>query len=307
MQRTTASRAIGIDVGGSKIAAGFVDLEIGSVANRTELPTRADREGREVLDDVVDLATGMAAEAGSAIRIGVAVCELVTPEGSITSAQTIDWRDLDIVGAFAEVGPAAVASDVRSAAAAEARFGAGRGRDPFLYLSVGTGVSSTLVRSGEPYAGSHGSALVAASGTFAAVCPHCGRDIELVPEGIASGLGIASRYEAVSGRSVEGAEDVVRAAGSGDDVAQRIVDEGGAMLGTIGAWLVNVLDPVAIVLGGGLGLARGPYRDRFLESLRAHVWPATGADLPVVEAELGADAAIVGAAMAVAGITEEHR
>jgi glucokinase len=307
VQRPTASGAIGIDVGGSKIAAGIVDLELGSVANRTELATGAPREGREVLDDVVELVADIAAEAASAVRIGVAVCELVSPEGAITSAQTIDWRDLDVVEAFAGVGPAAVASDVRSAAAAEARFGAGRGRDPFLYLSVGTGVSSTLVCAGEPYAGSHGSALVAASGTFAATCPHCGRDIELVPEGIASGLGIASRYEAASGRSVEGAEQVVRAAGTGDEVAQRIVDEGGSMLGTIGAWLVNVLDPAAIVLGGGLGLARGRYRDRFLEALRAHVWPATSAELPVVEAELGADAAIVGAAMAAAGITGRDR
>jgi glucokinase len=303
---TTEARAIGVDVGGTKVAAGVVDLALGSVGNRTELPTRADRGGREVLDDVIDLVAGLAAEVGVPDAIGVAVCELVTPGGSITSRQTVDWRDLDVVGALAEVAPAVVASDVRSAASAEARFGAGRAWDPFLYLSAGTGVSSTLVRSGEPYPGSHGSALVAASGTFAAVCPHCARDIELVPEDIASGLGIASRYGAASGRSVEGAEEVVRAAGSGDELARRIVDEGGAMLGTIAAWLVNVLDPAAIVLGGGLGLATGRYRERFLENLRAHVWPATSANLPVVEGELGADAAIVGAAMAAAS-AREHR
>jgi glucokinase len=304
---TTEARAIGVDVGGTKVAAGIVDLAHGSVGERTEIPTRPDRGGREVLDDVVGLVAGIAAEDGATDPIGVAVCELVTPEGAITSAQTIDWRDLDVAGAFAEVGTAVVASDVRSAAAAEARFGAGQAWDPFLYLSVGTGVSSTLVRSGEPYPGSHGSALVAASGTFAAVCPHCGEDIELVPEDIASGLGIASRYRVASGRSVEGAEDVVRAADAGDEVARRIVDEGGAMLGTIASWLVNVLDPAAIVLGGGLGLSTGRYRERFLVRLRAHVWPATSANLPVVEAELGADAAIVGAAMAAAQVAGRDR
>jgi glucokinase len=304
---TSEARAIGVDVGGTKVAAGIVDLAHGSVGERTEIPTRPDRGGREVLDDVVDLVAGIAMEDGAPDAIGVAVCELVTPEGAITSAQTIDWRDLDVAGAFAEAGPAVVASDVRSAAAAEALFGAGRAWDPFLYLSVGTGVSSTLVRSGEPYPGSHGSALVAASGTFAAVCPHCGERIELVPEDIASGLGIASRYRAASGRSIEGAEDVVRAADAGDEVARRIVDEGGAMLGTIASWLVNVLDPAAIVLGGGLGLATGRYRERFLDRLRAHVWPATSANLPVVEAELGANAAIMGAAMAAAQIAGGDR
>ncbi len=307
MRGTTEARAIGVDVGGTKVAAGVVDLAHGSVGERTEIPTGADRGGRDVLDDVVELVAALTTEDGFPDAIGVAVCELVTPEGAITSAQTIDWRDLDVAGAFAEVGRAVVASDVRSAAAAEARFGAGRAWDPFLYLSVGTGVSSTLVRSGEPYAGSHGSALVAASGTFAAVCPHCGQDIELIPEDIASGLGIASRYRAASGRSVDGAEDVMRAAASGDEIAGRIVDEGGAMLGTIASWLVDVLDPAAIVLGGGLGLAPGRYRERFLEGLRAHVWPATSANLPVVEAELGADAAIVGAAMAAGRITGRDR
>jgi glucokinase len=79
------------------------------------------------------------------------------------------------------------------------------------------------------------------------------------------------------------------------------------MLGTIASWLVNVLDPAAIVLGGGLGFARGRYRERFLERLRAHVWPATSANLPVMEAELGADAAIVGAAMAAAQIAGRGR
>jgi glucokinase len=307
VQRTTEPHAIGIDVGGTKVAAGVVDLALGSVVRRTELPTRPERGGPAVLDDVVELATGMAAELGSEIRIGVAVCEVVTPDGEITSAQTLEWRGIDVVGALAGVGSAVVASDVRAAAAAEARYGAGRGHDPFLYLSVGTGVSSTLVRSGEPYAGRHGSALVAASGTFATVCPHCGRDIELVPEAIASGLGMASRYAAGSGRAAEGAESVLKAAVSGDALAQGIVDEGGAMLGTIASWLVNVLDPAAIVLGGGLGLVHGRYRDRFLERLREHVWPAPSADLPVVDAALGADAAIVGAAMAAAGIVGEDR
>ncbi|HEY7761560.1 MAG TPA: ROK family protein, partial [Actinomycetota bacterium] len=101
MRGTSEARAIGVDVGGTKVAAGIVDLAHGSVGERTEISTRPDRGGREVLDDVVHLVAGLAGDDGATDAIGVAVCELVTPEGAITSAQTIDWRDFDVVAALA--------------------------------------------------------------------------------------------------------------------------------------------------------------------------------------------------------------
>ena len=211
----------------------------------------------------------------------------------------MDWRDLDVVGSLAGVGSAAVASDVRAGAAAEARFGAGRGVDPFVYVSVGTGVSSTLVLGGEPYAGRHGSALVAASGTFSTTCPHCGELVEVVPEDVASGLGMVRRMRAHrSDASFERAEDVLAAADAGDDGAREIVDEGGRMLGSIVAGLINVLDPEAVVIGGGLGLAAGRYRERFEASLAEHIWAQTSRSTPILDAALGADAVLIGAALA---------
>ena len=99
-----------------------------------------------------------------------------------------------------------------------------------------------------------------------------------MPEEVASGLGMVRRYRgAAPRRVVERAEDVLAAADAGDDVAQRIVDEGGRMLGSIVAGLVNVLDPEAVVIGGGLGLARRAL-PRAVQDLvrRAHL----GADQP---------------------------
>ena len=123
-------RVIGIDVGGTKIAGGIVDVGNGSVQARIETPTRAERHGDRVLDDVVEIASRLSVDLGhdpTSQRLGVAVCELVDPSGAITSAQTFDWRHLDVVGVLTAVGSATIASDVRAGAAAEGRFGAGRG------------------------------------------------------------------------------------------------------------------------------------------------------------------------------------
>jgi glucokinase len=296
------SLVIGIDVGGTKIAGGVVDVGDGSVRTRIERPTGAERGGDRVLEDVVEIASGLADSLrhdSTPQRLGVAVCELVDPSGAITSAQTVDWRDLDVVGSLAGVGSAVIASDVRAGAAAEARFGAGRGVDPFVYVSVGTGVSSTLVLGGEPYAGRHGSALVAASGTFSTTCPHCGELVEVVPEEVASGLGMVRRMRARrADASFDRAEEVLAAADAGDHGAREIVDEGGRMLGSIVAGLINVLDPEAVVIGGGLGLAAGRYRERFGSSLAEHIWAPTSRSTPILEAALGADAVLIGAALA---------
>ena len=163
-----ADRAIGVDVGGTKIAAGVVDLRDGSVSDPQHRRTRPERDGAEILDDVVTIVSALMQDQ-SAVDVGVAVCELVDLDGQVTSDQTLDWLGRDVVGAIAGAvagaGAVTVSSDVRAGALAEARLGAGRSLDPFLYVSVGTGVSHTLVQAGTPYAGRHGSALVATSGT----------------------------------------------------------------------------------------------------------------------------------------------
>jgi glucokinase len=140
------TRAIGIDVGGTKIAAGLVDTATGACEARFERVTRPERDPAVILGECVAMAQRLAA--GVPLPIGIGVCELVDREGRTQSAQTIDWRAVDVAGAFAGVGPAVVESDVRAAAVAEARFGGGRGVAELLFVTVGTGISSCLVLDG---------------------------------------------------------------------------------------------------------------------------------------------------------------
>ena len=87
--------ALGIDVGGTKIAAGIVDAASGSVLDRRQVPTRPERGGAAVLRDCAALV----AELGDGrLPVGIGLCELVDLKGRPTSAHTIDWRDLDPAG-----------------------------------------------------------------------------------------------------------------------------------------------------------------------------------------------------------------
>jgi glucokinase len=91
---------IGLDVGGTKTAGGLVLFPEGQVVARRVIPTRPNREAQEVLQDTLDLASGLIRAAESMGRtvegIGAGVAELVTNDGEITSGHTIPWRGLPV-------------------------------------------------------------------------------------------------------------------------------------------------------------------------------------------------------------------
>jgi glucokinase len=291
--------AIGIDVGGTKIAAGLLAVATGEIITRRRTPTRLDRLGATALDDAVALARDLAAGApGPVAAIGIGVPELVDPHGGIVSAQTLAWRDLSVRERLAAIAPTSIEADVRAAALAEARLGAGRPFGDFAYISLGTGISSTLVIAGRPYPGARGGALVLASGSIAIPCPRCGDLTSFVLEDYASGPALAARFQTATGVAVGGAEAVIVAAEAGDAAACAIVVSAAEALGSAIGWLVNVADPAAMVVGGGLGSAPGLYWDHLTDAIRRHIWSDAARSLPLRQARLGADAGWIGAALA---------
>jgi glucokinase len=100
----------------------------------------------------------------------------------------------------------------------------------------------------------------------------------------------------------QGAEEVLAAAAGPDPIcaaaATRAIHTATTALGVALGWLVNVLDPAAVVVGGGLGSAQGPYWDALVAATRAHIWSPVSRTLPIVQATLGPDAGLIGAALA---------
>jgi glucokinase len=254
--------ALGLDVGGTKIVAARVDVDRGAVLESQRRPTAPERGPEAVLADCRELIDVLG---DNVAPVGLAVCELVDPNGRVRSAETVDWRDTDLRATFDRVE-----SDVRAAAVAEARFGAGRDVPDFLYVTVGTGVSHCLMAEGRPRLGVRGSAI--------------GTGAPLV-ERWSGGLALARR----SGHAT--AEDALA-----DPAAAHVVEEGAHRLGLALAALVNALDPGAVIVGGGLGL-NDAYRERVEVALRGAVYDPEARDLPFLPAGLRADAPVIGAAL----------
>jgi glucokinase len=260
---------LGIDVGGTKVAAGVVDPVSGRVLERRRVPTRPERGGTAVLADCAALADELG---GGRLAVGIGLCELVDLDGRPASGDTVDWRELD-VAATIRAPRVVVESDVRAAALAEARLGAAAGVSPFLFAVVGTGASACLVVDGTPYRGARGEAIVLGAPPV---------------EDVASGSALARAA------GVGRAEDVLA-----DPAHAELVADAAEAVGATLAMLVNALDPALVVLGGGLG-AEPAFRDLVARSLRARVAYPRTPPLPVVSAGLGKDAGLVGAALSAA-------
>jgi glucokinase len=294
--------AIGIDVGGTKIAAGWVVFPEGAIRARQVIPTRSSRGGGPVLEDVLELAHRLKDEAraaGAAIRaVGLGLCELVDAAGGICSANCVPWTDQPVRKQLSALAPLTMEADVRAGALAEAIFGAGRGLRCFLYLTIGTGIASCLVIDGQPYVGARGATGTMASMPLDLPCECCGHAAQRTLEQIASGPALFQRYDQLRPGKVADAQDVVRLAAKGDPDAMDIVRAGSEALGGTVGLLVNVLDPEAIVVGGGLGLSEGPYWEGLTASVRRHIWAEVHRGLPILRARTGPDAGLLGAAAA---------
>ena len=296
---TAPAWAIGIDVGGTKIAGGLVRFPEGTVADREVLTTRAHRGPDAVLIDVADLAERLRRRAGAAARavvgLGLGVPQLVDLQGRVTSGHTIDWRAAPLAERLAAGGPMHIEADVRAVALAEAQFGAGRGLRIFAFVTVGTGISSTLVQDGKPFAGARGTPWCspAAPGrqpaTNAAPWPGSSWKTSSGPGAGPPLSGTATRLGRPHPRC-PGRRGGWRPGG------RRRCPHGRGMLGGVVAFLINILDPEAVSVGGSLGLAAGLYWHAFVEAVRQHVWADSSRGLPLLRAALAADAGVIGAA-----------
>lgn len=288
--------ALGIDVGGTKVAGGIVNLATGAVIARRQVPTGYQRGGAAILADTLALARGLKEEAGHlglpVQTLGLGVAELVDRKGRVFSDHRIRWKGLDLAQAFADVLPTVVSADVRAAALAEARFGTARGLTDFYFVTIGTGVAGVLVIGGVPYAGSRGAALVIANSRQRHRCPDCGQVHRFMVEDVASGPGLAAAY------GVATAEQVLQAARHGDARALSVIDNATAALGQVLATLADSLDPQVMVIGGGLGCAPGPYFDALARAVRSGLWDGVENPLTLTQAAMGPDAGLIGAAAA---------
>ena len=293
---------LGIDVGGTKIAAGVVSFPEGRILAQQVIPTAPARGGEAVLNDVVrlaeELADGAIASGQKLEGIGLGLCELVDPTGRILSANCLRWQDQPVAERLSKIAPVVLEADVRAAALAEALFGSGRSLNTFLYVTIGTGISSCLMIHGEPFVGARGATGTMASSPMSWICEKCGGVAERTLEEIASGPALVARFNQRRPGAAKNGPDVLAAATACNSDSLEVLRSAGEALGSAVGFLVNVLDPEAVIVGGGLGLSEGCYWESFSASTRRHIWSEIHRGLPILRASTGQAAGIVGAAAA---------
>lgn len=307
--------AIGVDIGGTKIAVGVVDEE-GKILAQVRRDTDA--------DDVAHIDRAIADACNELVKehevgaIGLAAAGFVSPDRtSVNFAPNIAWREYPLAAKVAELVdadlPIVVENDANAAGWAEFRFGVGREATDMLMLTVGTGLGGAVISERELVRGKWGMAAEVGHMRVVPEGHYCGCGHEGCWEQYASGSALErdAQHAAVA-RADQAARLLELAGGDAAEIRGKMVteaaQEGDALsielLATLGRWIgegsasvAALLDPELIVIGGGVGAAGdlllGPVRRGFEAQLSAM------GHRPVAKIELaehGNEAGIVGAA-----------
>jgi glucokinase len=296
---------LGIDLGGTRLRVARIDLN-GQIQDRTTGPTRPAPTAEALLSK---LATSIdRLRDSSVVGIGLGTPNSLQAEGRTIALHPAEAGD-EYLDLEQQIGtqfglPVVRDNDGTAGAFGEKTFGAGRPYDSFIYISIGTGVGGGLVIGGQLYRGAHGRA-----GEFGHLrCSLCLDGGEAYLGEVASGTALKRRAGELMRSGAKTlvrnmcrndparlqVQHVIRAAVRGDDLSRQLLREMGVHLGRALSGAVDILDPEAIIVGGGV-VSAGNF---LLEPIRETLAKATvaGLHLPVLPSGTGQDAGILGAA-----------
>ncbi len=303
--------AIGVDLGGTKIAAGLVDAD-GTL--RTVETTRTPSEPAHIPQAVAELVDRLRADE-TVVGVGIGAAGFVDADrATVRFAPNIDWRDEPLAAQVAALVdlPVVVENDANAAAWGEFRFGAGSDAQDLLFITLGTGVGGGIVLAGSLVRGAHG---MGAEVGHLRVVPDglecgCGQRGCIEQYGSGTALVREARRHAASGAPEAAAlaelarrdggidgRGVTSVAREGDALARRLLADAGRWTGEAIASLVAILDPAVIAVGGGVAEAGDLVMEPMSVAFSSHLTARAHRTVPELRrASLGTDAGIVGAA-----------
>jgi glucokinase len=310
---------IGVDVGGTKVAAGLVD-SIGEITHQTRTPMIATDAGAGLAAvtaaiDSVSAAARLSKESPRLIS-GIGICApgpLCPRTGVVINPPNLPgWRNFPLADLISKSYrlPVRVDNDGNAAALAEALWGAGRGYRNIFCATIGTGIGTGIVFDGRIYHGRTGAAAEGGHMTIDYRGPRCGCGKLGCIEALASGPAIARRAseKIAAGRCssiLEQAgghidritsEMVGRAYLAGDLQAKEVLQETAMFLAVWLGNIVDLLEPDVMIIGGGAAPMLQPFFGEIHDRLPSWSVNSHCQEIPLVTAHYGADAGIAGGA-----------
>jgi glucokinase len=319
-RRDQEGLVIGVDIGGTKVAAGIVDVS-GKILTQLRKPMPANdgaEAGFKAVTSAIDsLLAGEGANAQAQVRaIGICAPGPLDPKsGVVLNPPNLPcWRNFPLAARVAEDYrvPVKVDNDANAAALAETIWGAARGYRYVFYATVGTGIGTGIVLDGRIYHGHTGAAGEGGHVTIdyrGPLCP-CGKRgcIEVLAAGPAIALRARTQVAAEPARGsallgfAQGKAEAVtsemvgKAYAAGDALAREILQETAELLTVWLGNIVDLFDPDVLVVGGGVAAMLNPFFAEIKRLLPSWCVNPRASEIPLVLAHYGADAGIAGGA-----------
>ena len=312
-----AKNRIGIDVGGTNVKIALVDSD-GKIGYSNTIPTRAEMGYEYTINNMKQAIRDLLAETKLSAKdiegIGFGLPGQVDFKSGIVRLITNipGWVEIPLAKMIEDEFriPTRIDNDVRCAALGELNFGAGKGCENLICITVGTGIGSGLIVNGKLVRGASN-----AAGEIGHIKlqmhdgPICGCGDTGCLEAFASGPSIVAMAEEyiMGGKSTKYREMangnditpfiVAEAAKAGDPVARRIFTKMGEYIGIGMASVVNLLNPERIIVGGGVADAGDILMTPLKETLKKRAMKIAGETVEVVPAQLGNTAGVIGASL----------
>jgi len=318
MNPAAGGLVLGVDIGGTKIAAGLVDRG-GKILKQIRRPMVANSTAEAGLDAVIsaiDEMSALTSADGGFQSIGICAPGPLDPRtGVILNPPNVPcWRNFPLAQRLTEKygQQVKVDKDANAAALAETRWGAARGYHYVFYVTLGTGIGTGLVLDGKIYRGNTGAAGEGGHMTIdyrGPICA-CGKPgcIEILAAGPAIGARARAKIAAQPSRAATilqfakgdptavASEQVAQAYAAGDPLAREVLEETVELLT---AWLSNIvdlLDPDILVIGGGVARMMQPFFGELKHGVVRWSVNPHASEIPLVLAHYGSDAGIAGGA-----------
>jgi glucokinase len=307
---------IGVDIGGTKVAAGLVDSS-GAITQKTRVPmvsAGTAAAGFGAVAAAIEAIFSAAPGARAAVT-GIGLCSpgpLDPKKGIVINPPNLPcWRGFPLTAEVERAFgvPARVDNDANAAGLAEVLWGAGQGYASVFYATLGTGIGAGIILDRKIYHGRTGSAAEGGHVTIDYRGPRCACGKFGCIEALASGPAIARLSRAkladcASSRIVElagsldeiRAEHVGQAFREGDRIAAEVLREIALLLTVWLGNIVDLLEPDCIVVGGGVAEMMCPFFEQISSTLPRWSINQRASEIPLVIARYGADAGIAGAA-----------